>query len=50
MAGVQEYLVWRVEEGAIDWWALEAGRYVPIPAGEEGVIENELVEAPLLKR
>ena len=26
--GVKEYLVWRVEEGAFDWFVLNEGRYV----------------------
>ncbi len=40
--GVHEYLVWRVEDEAIDWWALENGRYAPIAAMEDGVIESRV--------
>jgi Uma2 family endonuclease len=36
--GVQEYIVWRVLDGAIDWWELVEGQYVPLPADEAGVI------------
>lgn len=39
--GVQEYLVWRVLDGAIDWFALEEGEYRPLPA-EEGVIRSRV--------
>lgn len=38
-AGVHEYIVWRVRDGLIDWFQLEAGEYVwtdPI----EGIIES----------
>ncbi|WP_052317439.1 MULTISPECIES: Uma2 family endonuclease [Caldilinea] len=28
--GVQEYLVWRVYDQAIDWFALSEGRYLPV--------------------
>lgn len=37
---VQEYVVWRTIDGAIDWWRLERGEYVPIPVGEDGVSES----------
>jgi Uma2 family endonuclease len=36
--GVQEYLVWRVLDGAIDWWELVEGVYVPLPADETGIV------------
>ncbi len=36
--GVQEYLVWRVLDDAIDWFSLEEGDYVPLPATENGVV------------
>ena len=31
--GVREYVVWRTEEDAIDWFALRDGRFVPLDAG-----------------
>lgn len=40
--GVQEYLVWRVLEGAIDWFSLEEGEYAPLPAGEDGVVRSRV--------
>jgi Uma2 family endonuclease len=36
--GVQEYLVWRTEDAAIDWFSLEAGDFVPIPPKEDGTL------------
>lgn len=38
--GVKEYLVWRTEDRAIDWFALHEGRYVPIPADERGLVRS----------
>jgi Uma2 family endonuclease len=37
-SGVQEYLVWRVEEGQVDWWELAAGEYCPLSPDERGVL------------
>jgi Uma2 family endonuclease len=34
--GVQEYIVWRTEDEAIDWWELRDGEYVPIPPDSDG--------------
>ena len=39
--GVSEYLVWRVREKAIDWFALKAGAYEPLPR-IDGIIRSEL--------
>lgn len=36
---VQEYLVWRVEDEAIDWFTLHDGSYVPLPA-ESGIVRS----------
>src|SRR5438067_7524816 len=30
---VQEYIVWRVLDRALDWFALREGRYAPLPPG-----------------
>lgn len=38
-AGVLEYLLWRTEERAIDWWVLHDDEYVPL-ASEGGVIKS----------
>ncbi|MEQ9670514.1 Uma2 family endonuclease [Coleofasciculus sp. G2-EDA-02] len=36
--GVQEYLVWRVENGELDWFRLLSGDYVKIEPNSEGII------------
>lgn len=41
--GVREYLVWRVEDRAIDWFANRAGRFEPLSA-EGGVIVSEVFD------
>jgi len=40
--GVCEYLLWRVEDNAIDWFALRGGQYVPLPVGTDGIIRSEV--------
>lgn len=39
-AGVREYVVWRVEDEAIDWFRLEDDAYVLVAPDEAGVIES----------
>jgi hypothetical protein len=39
--GILEYLIWRVEDGAIDWFALRGAQYEPLPAGADGVLRSE---------
>ena len=39
-AGVQEYIVWRVFDGAIDWFRLQEGEYVRVAPDEHGLIES----------
>ncbi len=41
-AGVQEYIVWRVYDRAIDWFELKDGRYARIEPDERGVIESRV--------
>ena len=41
-AGVQEYLVWRTEDGAIDWWMLEEDEYRPLPAQADGTVRSRV--------
>jgi Uma2 family endonuclease len=38
---VKEYLVWRTEDGVIDWFILREGYYVPLPIGPDGLIRSE---------
>ncbi len=45
--GVKEYLVWRTDEAAVDWFALEDGEYVLLQPGDDGVIESR--ESPGLR-
>jgi Uma2 family endonuclease len=39
---VREYIVWRVLDGAIDWFRLEGGEYVRVQPDEGGVIESSV--------
>jgi len=38
--GVLEYLVWRVDDRAVDWFELSRGRYQPIAADGDGVLRS----------
>ncbi len=38
--GVAEYIVWRTQDGAIDWFVLEEGKYALRPAGPDGMIDS----------
>ena len=38
--GVKEYLVWRVYDQEFDWFYLEKGEYIKLPADEQGVIRS----------
>jgi Uma2 family endonuclease len=38
---VREYVVWRVLDGAIDWFRLDNGGYVRVNPDEHGIIESE---------
>jgi Uma2 family endonuclease len=40
--GVQEYLVWRVYDRAIDWFALEHGEYVRLEPDAAGVVRSRV--------
>jgi Uma2 family endonuclease len=40
--GVREYLVWRVEDGAVDWFALREGRFEPLRGDEGGLVRSEV--------
>jgi hypothetical protein len=41
--GVREYLVWRVQDGAIDWFVLRDGRYDPLPPGPDGILRSAVL-------
>jgi Uma2 family endonuclease len=38
--GVQEYLVWQIEEAQVDWFASEEGTYLSLSVGADGRIES----------
>ena len=35
-SGVQEYLVWQIEEERVDWFVLEEGEYLPLSPSADG--------------
>jgi Uma2 family endonuclease len=39
-AGVREYVLWRTEDAALDWWVLEEDEYRPLRAGSEGALRS----------
>ena len=39
--GVQEYIVWRTLDGAIDWFRLREGEYARVQPDERGLLESE---------
>lgn len=52
---VQEYVVWRVYDGELDWFRLIEGKYIKLKPNEEGIICSEyfpglwLAEEALIK-
>ncbi len=40
--GIREYLVWRVEDHAIDWFVLRGGRYERLEPGDDGIYRSEV--------
>ena len=40
--GVREYVVWRVEERAIDWFVLRGGLYEPLELSSDGLYQSEV--------
>jgi hypothetical protein len=39
-SGVREYIVWRVQDEAIDWFRLQHGEYVLIEPDADGIVES----------
>ncbi len=39
-AGVLEYVVWRTQNRALDWWKLEEDNYVPLVPEADGIIHS----------
>jgi Uma2 family endonuclease len=40
--GVAEYLVWRVQDQALDWFVLEDGQYLPMVAADDTLLESRV--------
>jgi Uma2 family endonuclease len=40
--GVQEYIVWRVDDRAVDWFVIRNGLYFPLDPGPDGVLRSEV--------
>jgi len=40
--GVQEYVVWRVYDRQVDWFKLEAEKYVPLRPDADGMIRSQV--------
>jgi Uma2 family endonuclease len=40
--GVQEYIIWRVREAAIDWFVLREGQFKPLPLTNAGHYHSEV--------
>ncbi len=41
-AGVAEYIVYRTEDDAVDWWVLAEDEYRPVPADEKGILRSKV--------
>jgi len=41
--GVAEYVVWRVRDAAVDWFALRDGAYQPLAADADGVFRSRVL-------
>ena len=39
---VKEYLVWRVDEGVINWFELVSGKFVPMSADASGILRSKV--------
>jgi Uma2 family endonuclease len=39
--GVREYIVWRTQDNALDWFVLREGRYDRLPLDEAGIYKSE---------
>jgi Uma2 family endonuclease len=39
--GVREYVVWRTEDRAIDWFSLRAGKFKPFPVDSDGLLKSK---------
>ena len=42
MAGVREYLVWRTQDAALDWFALEDAQFLPVKPDARGLLRSRV--------
>jgi hypothetical protein len=40
--GVREYIIWRVEEHIIEWYALRDGTFELLPVGNDGIVRSKI--------
>jgi Uma2 family endonuclease len=40
--GVQEYIVWRTEDSAIDWFSLQGGDFISLPPESDGTLRSHV--------
>ncbi|MEO8426552.1 MAG: Uma2 family endonuclease [Verrucomicrobiota bacterium] len=41
-SGVRDYVVWRTEDRAVDWWVLEDDEYRPLPAEADETLRSRV--------
>ncbi len=46
--GVQEYLLWRTRDAALDWWTLRDDRYVALEPDEDGMLHSRVMPGLVL--
>ena len=47
--GVREYVVWRAEDGEVDWFILQRRRYVRLTPGADGIIHKRGIPRPVAR-
>jgi Uma2 family endonuclease len=40
--GICEYVIWRVEQNALDWFVLQGEQYVPLPPDPDGIVRSQV--------
>jgi Uma2 family endonuclease len=40
--GVREYMVWRVLDGAVDWFRLRGGQFEPLATAQDGILRSDI--------
>ncbi|WP_165230594.1 Uma2 family endonuclease [Aquisphaera insulae] len=49
-SGVREFILWRIEDVALDWFVLRDGRFDPLPPGKDGILRSEVFPGLWLDR